>query len=598
MNCFLTSFVVTALVTPLVIWLAHRLGWVAKPRKDRWHQKPTALMGGIGIFVGAAVGWITCGELENLMSLLIPGAGIFILGYVDDRLNLKPHVKLIGQIAICATAMVGGVSFHALPPILALPFTMFWLIAITNAINLLDNMDGLAAGVSGVTALVLAFYSILAGDGSGAPAALALAGSCVAFLIYNFNPARVFMGDCGSMFLGFSLAAIAIHGPSRSAPNLILALLVPVVTLAIPIFDTTLVSATRALHGRPISQGGRDHSSHRLVSLGLSERGTVLVLYALTALFGSISLVSMQLPGMVVVVLSALLFIGLAVLGTYLGYLKVYPEDASPPAHVALIGGTLMHKKLVLQVLMDMILVPIAFVGAHLLRFEAMLTVEVKQQVLTVLPVVMVLKLAALAVCGAYRGVWRYAEPVDALKAVMGSILGSLACVAALGTWTAFKHLSRTAVIIDFALFTLLVITVRMAYVMLRDLFGLIPAKNGPSVLILGAGPEASALIRRLRDPLSATRATIVGILADEPNWRGRALSGVPVLGLISDLPDVLRANDVHGCILGVSALIEEGRKIVEWCEQYGVSVCPDPELVGEERILPELGSQTLSQPG
>src|SRR5262249_26774038 len=160
-----------------------------------------------------------------------------------------------------------------------------------------------------------------------------LTGACAAFLLFNFNPARIFMGDSGSMFLGFSLATLALQGIHRSAPNLVLSLLVPVAILAVPIFDTALVSVARTLNGRSISQGGRDHSSHRLFALGLSERGTVISLYVLTSLFGGLALLSTQVPLLVVLLLAALLFTLLIVLGMYLGILKVYTENTAIPGN-------------------------------------------------------------------------------------------------------------------------------------------------------------------------------------------------------------------------------------------------------------------------
>src|SRR5687767_6272062 len=142
MASFLVSFFVTALLTPLVILVARRLGWVSAPREDRWHSRPTALMGGIGIFAGTFAAWFAVGGNVDIAPVAVPAAGIFLLGLVDDRRGLRPHVKLIGQVAAAAALVAAGVRFESLPFALSLPLTLFWIIGITNAVNLLDNMDG------------------------------------------------------------------------------------------------------------------------------------------------------------------------------------------------------------------------------------------------------------------------------------------------------------------------------------------------------------------------------------------------------------------------------------------------------------------------
>jgi len=464
-------------------------------------------------------------------------------------------------------------------------------VGITNAVNLLDNMDGLAAGVCGISALAMAGYCLMESGAATVPAVFALAGACAGFLIYNFNPAKIFMGDCGSMFLGFSLAALAVQGTQRTAPNLMLSMLVPVAVLAIPIFDTTLVSVARTLHGRSISQGGRDHSSHRLVALGLSERSTVLALYTLTAIFGGLALATTRMPLSGVLVVGAVAFMALMNLGLYLGFLKVYTEPSDAPAHVRLIGGMVQHKKQLLQVGIDLMLAPAAFVGAHLLRFEGRFPPEHAEAVLAALPFVVVTKLVGLAVCKAYRGVWRYAGLADAITATAGSMLGSIFTLVVLGTLTGFHHLSRAALFVDWLMFTMLVVASRTGYVMLREVFGLLPPQHGPRVVILGAGVEVITLLHRLRDPLSPQRAYVVGILDNDRGKRGRTLNGAPVLGPVSDLPALIDSQEITFCVLGVSPLSESGRRILEYCEELNITVHRDldtpPLAMTGERLVP-----------
>ena len=579
MVAFITSFLVTALVTPLVILLAPRLGWVSAPRKDRWHTRQTALMGGIGIFAGCTAGWAVTGIAPSTSALALPAFAIFALGFADDRMNLKPHLKLIGQIAVAALLVLNGVRFQSLPVAVSVPLTFLWIIGITNAVNLLDNMDGLAAGVSLISALGVAIYAGTAGDAVGQQAALLLVGACAGFLIYNFSPARIFMGDCGSMFLGLSLACLSLRSTDGTASNLALSLMVPVALLATPIFDTTLVSIARTLNGRPISQGGRDHSSHRLVALGLSERGTVLALYAMSAAFAAVALYALKFSPLAGMLVGLLLFAGLVIIGVYMGLLKVYDSDSPADSRVRRIGGRLQYKRELLQVALDLLILPVAFVGAHLLRFDGVMPEPISYAVWTALPLVMVVKLVSLAACRAYRGVWRYAGVVDAVRSMAGSTVGSLATAAALGLLTQFQGISRSALITDWLVFTLLAMISRMSFVSLREIFGQINVRGLPKTIILGAGPEAAALIQKLRDPFAPARFGVVGILDDDPGKHGRTVHGVPILGTIHDVDAIVADQEVEFCLLGVQPESDTGKRISELCAQNNLPLYRDPEL-------------------
>lgn len=598
---FLAGFLIAVSATPVVIAAARRWGWIAVPRADRWHSRPTALMGGIAIFAGTMVAWACCGDVRQILPIAGPAAFMFLVGLIDDRVRLRPHVKMIAQIAAAVALMAAGITFARVPPVIALPLTLLWIIGITNAVNLLDNMDGLAAGVALLSALAMAACFVVTGAPFCADNTLALAGACAGFLVYNFNPAKVFMGDCGSMFIGFSLAALSVQGMHRSAPGLLFSLLMPVMILAIPIFDTTLVSVARTLHGRSVSEGGRDHSSHRLVSLGLSERSTVLVLYALTLVFGMFAVLATQLPLLDGLVLAVLLFIAMVLLGVYLGLVKVYPGENRTPSDVRLIGGILLHKKQVLQVSLDIPLIIVAFVGAQLLRFEGALPSSTYHAMLNALPLVLVVKLGAMAFLGGYQGMWRYAGVSDVLLAAAGSTLGSLVSVIVLYLMMSLTGLSKTALIVDWALFTLLAAGVRVGYVGLQQVFSMIPAPNAPRVLILGAGLETPSLIDRLRDPLSPTRAEVVGILDDDPDKLGRTLNGVSILGALSSLRGMVKAEEIHCCLLGVSPESHMGHTIRSFCEDARVAICPEADLVmlaplpGAEAAVPQVPAESVA---
>jgi len=283
-----------------MIGLSHRKGWLVEPRKDRWHQQPTALFGGVAIFVATLYGagllverWGVEGRLD-LLGLLFGASTIFLVGWLDDRRPMNPQAKFVGQM-MAITPFLMGVGLQRMSEgfMIAIPLVFLWMLGISNAFNLLDNMDGLSAGVSAVVAGVLAGRAMLLGDPDVASLALSVVLACLGFLWFNCppgRPARIFMGDCGSLFLGYMLAGlvtVGFWGNVRGAPQ---TAFLPPLIMAVPIFDTLLVIVRRRREGRAISQGGRDHSSHRLVYAGFSERGAVLSLVVLAAFTGGAAL--------------------------------------------------------------------------------------------------------------------------------------------------------------------------------------------------------------------------------------------------------------------------------------------------------------------
>lgn len=286
----LLAALLSALLTRLQIGMAARLGLTAAPRADRWHSVATPSSGGLAIFASCAVGyWLICPGRYPRLVLAV--AALWIFGFLDDRLRLRPALKLAVQAAAAAFAVSGGIvcsvtAWHAANVVLSI----FWIVMITNALNLIDNMDGLCAGV--VIVICLFRTWLLTAEGYRADAGLyaLLAAAFAGFLFFNYHPARIFMGDCGSLPAGFALSALTLAGPSSHQGPSPGALLYPALTFSYPIFDTVLVSILRKLDGRPISAGGRDHSSHRLASTGLDQRRVVWILWLLTAIGSGLGL--------------------------------------------------------------------------------------------------------------------------------------------------------------------------------------------------------------------------------------------------------------------------------------------------------------------
>jgi len=284
--------------TPITRRLAFHFGVLDQPSGRKVHQAPTPLLGGLAIYgalVLALVFFSPPFYLVEFGAIMAGTTWLVLVGFVDDRNGMKPLVKLGAQMIAGAVLIAAGIHVRIFASdILNISVTLFWIVGITNAMNFQDNMDGLAAGITAVTStffFIMAVQEELSLVGS---LAAALAGASVGFLIYNFNPASTFMGDMGSMVLGFLLAVLAIKLDfSVPVDRQIVTWMVPVTVLGLPIFDTTLVVFTRLRERRSPMQGGKDHTSHRLVSLGLSQRAAVLLLYGVCVLLG---LVAISLP--------------------------------------------------------------------------------------------------------------------------------------------------------------------------------------------------------------------------------------------------------------------------------------------------------------
>ena len=292
--------------TPVARRLAHQWGVLDQPSDRKVHLNPTPLLGGLAVYAAFWLGVLIVSRLKvaapeiflpattrELGAIFIATLTLMAVGFADDKVGLPPRTKLAGQLLAAAVAVVGGIQFHVFnTPLLDLPLTFLWIVGISNAINLLDNMDGLSAGATAIAALFFFAIAALNGQLLVGSMALALAGGCLGFLRYNFNPATVFMGDTGTLFMGFLLAAIGMK-LKASGPGWWSFVLVMLV-LALPIFDTSLVTAYRLAKRRHVAVGGKDHTSHRLVKLGLPKSQAVLVLYGASMLSGVLALLLAQ----------------------------------------------------------------------------------------------------------------------------------------------------------------------------------------------------------------------------------------------------------------------------------------------------------------
>jgi UDP-GlcNAc:undecaprenyl-phosphate/decaprenyl-phosphate GlcNAc-1-phosphate transferase len=300
----LVAGLVVIAATPLAMRLAARVGAVDHPSDRRIHREPTPRLGGLAILAGFLVPVLYYLPADRATRALVTGAVLIaLLGAVDDIWGLSPSVKLAGQAACAAVPVAAGLTIdHITIPLLGVgnlgpaeyPLTILWFVALVNMINFTDGMDGLAAGISGLGLTTFAVLAASLGRADAAIMAAALAGACAAFLWFNFHPARIFMGDSGSMLLGFVIAGVAVGGVMKSAAAI--AVVAPLVVLAIPILDTSFVILKRLKHGLPVYSADRSHFHHRFFTIGWSQRKTVLALYGWCALMGGVAIAIRFLP--------------------------------------------------------------------------------------------------------------------------------------------------------------------------------------------------------------------------------------------------------------------------------------------------------------
>jgi len=277
-------------LTPLTRRLAERIGLVDKPSARKVHRTPIPLMGGLAIFLAFLLALLFFTDwpayLSELGAIILGATFLAFIGFMDDRRELSPRAKFPAQVLAALTVTAVGIRVDLFNNLLLdIPLTLFWYVGIINAINFMDNMDGLAAGVSAIASFFIFLLAASQGQELVSSLAAALCGALVGFLIYNFNPATTFMGDMGSLVIGFLLAVLGVKLRFMMQTPLA-SWMIPVMVLALPIFDTTLVVFTRLREGRSPMQAGKDHTSHRLVAMGLHPRTAVLSVYGACILFG------------------------------------------------------------------------------------------------------------------------------------------------------------------------------------------------------------------------------------------------------------------------------------------------------------------------
>ena len=564
------AFFLAVALTYAVRPLAKMVGAVATPKEDRWHRGTIPLMGGVAIAGAVLVVVPLLPAMSWAAWTLVLGASVLAaVGLLDDFRPLRPQVKFLTQIVITAIVVAGGVRL-SVTGVSALDqlITLVWLVGVTNAFNLLDNMDGLAAGIGFIAAGFRCYFFLADGNMEGALLAATLCGALGGFLLFNFQPASIFMGDTGSLFIGMLVGGLNVIGPLPYSRGTVAVLLLPVLLLLVPLFDTAFVTVARTLAGVSVAQGGRDHTSHRLVALGLSERGAVLSLWAMALGSGMVAVLSYRYGLPYTATLVGLLVAGLAVFGVRLGLQRVYPKSRERSGVVRVVAN-FQYKTQVATIVLDVALVALAYYSAYLLRFEYSLPAELPALSASILTV-LALHAVMLGVFGVYQDSWRHAGIRDLVNLAMATTAGTAASMLAVLVQYRFVGYSRAVFAIHWLLVTAFLCGSRVLFRALGELLRT-ERRQGPGTVIYGAGAGGVMVLREARSNQDLDW-TVIGFIDDDRGKFRTNVHGVPVLGSLEQVASLLTSGNVAQVVVATTAVSPERLEaLTRLCAEAGV---------------------------
>lgn len=592
---FAAGFLASVCLTPVVRRIAVATGRIAVPKDTRWHKKETALLGGIAIFASTVAVWVAAagysgweGVGRPYLSMMLCAGAMFAIGLADDILNMDPQHKLAAQLVITSILMIFGFRLDwTVSKTANLFISIVWVIGITNAFNLLDNMDGLSAGVAAIATIFLFTMNYMnpnPGNSFVLLLSAAYLGALLGFLVYNFNPASIFMGDAGSLFIGFVMACLTATattevGAGGSAGSLLWVIAIPILILFVPILDTGFVSFMRKLFRRPISQGGRDHSSHRMVAIGFSERKAVVVLYAFAAASGCLTLAIQHLsvgPTLVLIVLYLLFVIFFWV---HLARVKVYPGESllsnNGLGAFTPIIVQLTYRRRVFEVFLDFVLVALAYYSSYLLRFEGpvyYLIGDNFQFFLRSFPIVLACQIFCFYALGVYRGVWENTSVSDLLTYIKGITGATLLSMMILLFVYRFQSFSRAVFIIYWILMLVLVSLSRLSFRLVDEEIKRGRQKGKPT-LVYGAGVGGQLLVKEIENNKDL-ELVVVGFIDDNPRKSRRTIMGYPVLGSVEAVEKIIKERGIEEIIISFRQNgTQRKQEIEEHCRKAGANV-------------------------
>jgi len=517
---------------------------VAVPTGERWHDRITPTFGGVGITAGlmcAIVAALAVGAVEGswaLAGIVGGGALLFGAGLVDDVSHLSPIAKLVAQFAAAGLAIAGGLRVELISnDLVGTIVAVVWLVGITNAVNLLDNMDGLAATLTTVSCAYFAIDAATVHENDLVlVVSLSLGFACLGFLPFNLRPggnALVFMGDSGSQVLGFTLAALGLAASWTTAGTTVATMLLPLLVLAIPILDTTFVTVKRLAERRPVTQGGRDHTSHRLVYYGLSETKAVALLALISLVLGATAVAYNVLDRPAITAIGVLLsFVLLVQFGAFLGELSERSQTGQP-GDTSLRHALTVEPRRLAEMVFDFVLVGASFLVCYLVVVGGRGGVQERGFFLAALPVVLGSRYATFIAFRIYRRAWRYAIASDFVALVVACAVSELLAAGILAATRDYGSFPARVFLLDFAVFALLACGARLLQRALPERGA---GSNRRRVLIVGADAQGRGIARTLR----GEGATVVGFVDDDERLQRRRVIGVPVVGTTADVAAAL----------------------------------------------------------
>lgn len=582
----------TLVLTPIVREMNRRLGMVDKPDARRINKVPIPRGGGIAVVVGVIGTYLAyhfisgrpaMAGLEDAqfyrMALL--AIGVAVLGYVDDKISMKPRLKLLGQIVIAALVWLwAGLGFRDLWP--SLPawadciITVFWLVGAMNAFNLIDGLDGLASGISLIAVMGMAGSLWIVGKGESALFYCAIGGGLLGFLKYNYNPASVFLGDSGSMFLGFLVSSLPLT--SHVSNSFLVSVGVPLLAMGVPIFDTSLAIFRRSLRRLinnnatgEVMTADKDHLHHRLLrSTGLSQRKAAWLLYA-----GALGAVGVGLGSMCLEDRAA----GLWLIAVTIGGIVIFRDMAMVEFFDA---GTLLSRmvhthdfqrrkelsRLATPILLalDVTMLAVISLGVTFVTFG-----ELDESVIRVaLPIRVVSVVGCLVAFKAYRTVWPRAMLSNFMRLGVACVLGSVLSSAIIYYVNIVENYRLVLTTVVYAMATAVMMgLIRVARTMVRDAFyamdcsRLKQRKDVSRILVYGAGLRYRAFRRELVRSTAANTRIIMGLLDDDVLLRGRYIGGLQVMGTLNEAPEIINRLNVDTVVVAC-AVSEEWKKVMK----------------------------------
>ena len=604
-SCFV-AIGIAWLVTPLIMNLAERVGAIDQPNERKIHIRPIPRLGGVAVFIAflLALGVQTIAQTELSSSWItqregvaffIALLGIFLLGIWDDIRSLKPFEKFLVQIVLGSLAYIAGFRISEIQSplidfaragIIDYVLTILWIVGITNAVNLIDGLDGLASGISILSAMTLFAVSLINQDSATAMVALVLAGSLIGFLRYNFNPAKIFLGDSGSLFVGFALALLSIRSSVGASSTTALA--VPLLALGVPIIDTTLAMVRRFLRSflpkqqvsdsflgtlKSIFLPDRSHVHHRLIARGFSHARAVLLLYLIGFLFGIGAIavrVSNEHDGLLVLLV---LFL---VLTLGIGQLR-YREMAILRNGILLrlymyLYNWRMLRRTTFQFVVDSVFVAVSFAVAYSLGEGLGVSAGPRSQFWFSLGLVSCVQLAVFWLSGLYRGTIHQAGVGDALRNAKSVVLATIVAASSVGIMTNIEPSFTAALfVMDFFLVLSFVVASRFSFAALRYLFE--KEHSGEKrILIYGADSDGVLILQNMLG-FDSHNLTPIGFIDDDPVLEGKFLNGYPILGGHLKLERLLVRFSVNEIILAKNIKPEVFRRLKSIARTRGIVI-------------------------